>query len=179
MKQRVPFFSIISLLEFQKRKLKYFENGLVKSHENFAKAVTCHYILLIVLTKFLVTLSTWWRGSAWYFLKFGHYKSMAISADKFKVHCSRNGRFKFYITFGFHAYISPLGSGGVAKRWKMLSTRGGAPCTHSHHYNSMALLARTVNAVNAKTYERNFKKFQDSRFDDSDVARVRKQRWCP
>ena len=80
MKQRVPCFPIISLLEFQKFKLNYLENGEMQFRENFATAGTCQYLLLIVLTKFLLSLST--NGSAWCFLIFLHCKSMAISTDK-------------------------------------------------------------------------------------------------
>ena len=91
MKQRVPFSSIISLPEFQKFKFKYLENVLMRFHEKFATAATCDYLLLIVLTKFLITLST--SDGAWKFFNFRHFKSMTISADKFKVHCLRKVSF--------------------------------------------------------------------------------------
>ena len=45
-------FPQYNLWEFQKFKLKYFENVLIKSHENFAAAAKCHYLLMIVLTFF-------------------------------------------------------------------------------------------------------------------------------
>ena len=93
MKQHVPCFPIISLREFQKFKLNYLEDGLIEFRENFATPVICHYLPLIVLTQFLLSLSTY--GGALNFLNFRHYKSMAISTDKFKVHCLRNGSFKF------------------------------------------------------------------------------------
>ena len=41
---------------------------------------------------FLLTLSTY--GGAWNFLNFHHYKSMAISEGKVKVHCLGNSLFK-------------------------------------------------------------------------------------
>ena len=124
MKQHVPCFPIISLREFQKFKLNYLENGVMKFRENFATPVICHYLLLMVLTQFLLSLSTY--GGAWNFPNFRHYKPMEISRDKFKVHCLRNGSFKFWITLRIHAYIPLLGSGGAARRWKMFGAHGGA-----------------------------------------------------
>ena len=93
MKQHVPYFPIISLPEFQKFKLNYLENGLIQFREYFAIAATCHYPLLIARTQILLSLSTY--GGAGNFLNFLHYKSMTISTNKFKVHCLRNGSFKF------------------------------------------------------------------------------------
>ena len=48
---------------------------------------------LIVTTELLLSLSTY--GGAWHFATFRHYKYMAISGDKFKVHCLGNGSFRF------------------------------------------------------------------------------------
>ena len=48
----VPLFPIISLWEFQQFKFKYLEYVLVKPHENFATAATCHHQPLVVLTLF-------------------------------------------------------------------------------------------------------------------------------
>ena len=79
MKQHVPCFPIISLREFQKFKLNYLENGVMKFRENLAIPVICHYLLLIVFTQFLLSLSTY--GDVWNFPNFCHYKSMAISTD--------------------------------------------------------------------------------------------------
>ena len=124
MKQRVPCFPIISVWEFQKFKLNYLENGIMKFRENFATAATSQYLLLMALTQFLLFLSVY--GGAWNFLNFRHYKSMAISKDNFKVHCLRNNSFKFWITYRIHTYIRPLGSGWTARRWKMFSARDGA-----------------------------------------------------
>ena len=93
MKQHVPSFPIISLREFQKFYLNYLENGIMELRENFTTPVVCHYLLPIVLTQFLLSLNIY--GGRWNFLNFFHYKSMAISTDKFKVHCLRNGSFKF------------------------------------------------------------------------------------
>ena len=112
MQQRVQFSPIISLWEFQKFKLKYIENILMKFRENFTTAVKCHYLVLIIPTECLITLNAY--GSPWCFLNFRRYKSMAISADKIEVHCLRNGSFKFLITFRVHAHIHLLGSGGTA-----------------------------------------------------------------
>ena len=44
MKQHVPYFPIISLREFQKFKLNYFENVVMKFRENFVTPVMCHYL---------------------------------------------------------------------------------------------------------------------------------------
>ena len=77
------FFPIISLRKFQKFKHKYLENVSMEFRENLATAATCHYLLWTVLTKSLLTLSTY--GVAWHLLNFRHYKSMAISAGKFEV----------------------------------------------------------------------------------------------
>ena len=95
----------------------------MKFCENLATAATRHHLPLIIPAEFPITLNV--NGSPWHFLKFRHYKSTAISADKFKVHCFRNGSFKFWITFGIHTYITLLGSGGTATEWKILSARGG------------------------------------------------------
>ena len=54
----VQFSPIISLWEFQKFKFKYLEMVLIKSRENFAAAAIRPYLLLIVLTFFEITLST-------------------------------------------------------------------------------------------------------------------------
>ena len=99
-----------------KFKFKYLENSLIKFHENFGTAVTCHYLKLKVPTEFLITLNVY--GSAWHFLNYCHLKSMAISADKFKVHCPRIVTFKTLITLRIHSYIPLLSSGGTATRYK-------------------------------------------------------------
>ena len=69
--QRVQFSPIISIYEFQKFKLNYLKNILMQLRESFATAATCHYLLLIVPTEFLITLNAY--GSAWHFLNFRHF----------------------------------------------------------------------------------------------------------
>ena len=93
MKQHLPYLTIIGLWEFQKFKLNYLEDGSIEFREKFTTPVICHYLPLIVLTQFLLPLSTY--GGAINFPNFRHYKSIAILMDKFKVHCLRNGSFKF------------------------------------------------------------------------------------
>ena len=85
-------FPIICLWELQKFKLIYIENVLMKFRENFATAATWHYLLLLVSTEFIIILNTY--GSAWRFLKFCHYKSMAIRGQN-ESPLSRKGSFKF------------------------------------------------------------------------------------
>ena len=85
----------------------------MKFCENFETAATCHYLFLIVLTQFLLNLSIY--GGAWKFFIIRHYRSMATSTEKFKVHCLGNGSFKFQITFRIHTYIPLVGSGGAAR----------------------------------------------------------------
>ena len=94
--QRVQFSPIISEWEFQKFKLAYLEKVLMKFRENFEyfflDSATYHYLKLIDPTEFRITLSVY--GSAGQFLNFCHYKSKITSAEKFRVHCLRNGSFK-------------------------------------------------------------------------------------
>ena len=118
------FFSIISLWEYQKFKLLYLENVLMKFRENFATAAACHHLPLIVSIEFIVILSAY--GSAWRFLNFRHQKSTAISAGTIKVHCLRNGSFKFWIAIRIHTNTLLPDSVGTALRWKMFSAHGGA-----------------------------------------------------
>ena len=52
--KHVQFLPIISLWEFQKFELDYLENIPMKFRENFAIAVTCHYLPLILPAEFLI-----------------------------------------------------------------------------------------------------------------------------
>ena len=92
------------------------------------------------------------------FINLPNYKSTTISEDKFKVHCLRNDLSKikknflgFIITFTLLALVAPIDDE------KCLARGVAHACTHSNHYNSVALLARAVNASSAKTYDLNFK----------------------
>ena len=53
----VQFFSIIGLRKFEKLELSYLKNVSIELRENFATAGTCRYLLLIIPTKFLITLN--------------------------------------------------------------------------------------------------------------------------
>ena len=107
---------------FRKFEANYLENGSVKFRETFSTTARCRYLLLIVPTEFLITLNVY--GSTWHFLDFRHYISMAISADKFKIHCLRNSSFKTWITLRMYTYIPLLSSSCTDIRWKMFSARG-------------------------------------------------------
>ena len=76
-------FHHYKFMEVSKVEVQIFKKVLKKFNENFASAATFHYLLQIALTKFFLSTD----GGAWRFLNFRHYKPMAISTDKVKVHC--------------------------------------------------------------------------------------------
>ena len=128
-----------------------------------------------VSTEFLITLNDY--GSTWHFLNFRHYKSMAISADEFKVGCFGNGPFKPWITFRIHTCTPLLVSGGIAIRWKMFSALGDSrhvliatiiTLWRFWHEFSMPLTWTGRNEIS--------RNFQDRRNDDLFAARACKRR---